>query len=247
MKSAIASANQSWFCIPGETTGVFAASMFTRCSRAGSVDELVAEMLMHLLGAVAAPARCATLLQGKAAGRSMAVPVNWRSCWTCEAAARSSVAAAARRAEGEAHHRVKPSKHAGELDSPVLNCVRAPRSSTITELSLLAIGACRSLHPYIWSCATRTCEVRHAHTTTCPCCQSAGPSTLELELPLAPAPSVSLRPRLHFLASPQERCTRPTACARLAASAAGHQSRETCNRPCQSEGQSRQLDGPTAW
>ena len=141
-RSAINFITQDFQCLPGETTGVFVASMFTRCSRAGSVDELVAEMLMHLLRAAAAPARCATLLQGEAAGRSMAVPVNWRSCWMCEAAARSSVAAAARRAEGEAHHRIKPSKHAGELDFPMLNCVRAPRSSTITELSLLATRAC---------------------------------------------------------------------------------------------------------
>lgn len=40
----------------------------------------MAEMLMHLLRTVAVEARCAKLLQGEAAGRSMAVPVNWRAC-----------------------------------------------------------------------------------------------------------------------------------------------------------------------
>ena len=44
------------------------------------MDEFVAEIFMHLLRTVAAPARCAKLLQGEAAGRSMAVPVNWRAC-----------------------------------------------------------------------------------------------------------------------------------------------------------------------
>ena len=45
--------------------------------------ELVALMLMHRAAigvdrAVAADVRCATVFQGEAAGRSMAVPVNWR-------------------------------------------------------------------------------------------------------------------------------------------------------------------------
>lgn len=65
-----------WEGLPGETTGVAAASTLVRWSSAGSVDEFVAEMLMHRRRAVVAPARCAKLLQGEAAGRSMAVPVN---------------------------------------------------------------------------------------------------------------------------------------------------------------------------
>lgn len=101
--------------IPGETTGVAAASTLVCCSSTGSVDKFVAEMLMHLLRAVAAPARCATLLQGEAAGRSMAVPVNWRmgsGAGRSEHPWTSSELVCDRRAE-EVHHRIKRCKHAG--------------------------------------------------------------------------------------------------------------------------------------
>jgi hypothetical protein len=78
--AGVRSCDQSEQHLPGETAGVAAASTLSAWSRAGSVEEVVAEMLMHLLRTVAAEARCAKLLQGEAAGRSMAVPVNWRAC-----------------------------------------------------------------------------------------------------------------------------------------------------------------------
>jgi hypothetical protein len=69
--------------IPGEAAGTEAASTFTCGSSDGSVAELVALMLMHRAAmgvrrAVAADVRWAKVFQGEAAGRSMAVPVNWR-------------------------------------------------------------------------------------------------------------------------------------------------------------------------
>ena len=133
--------------IPGETTGVAAASMLVRCSKAGSADEFVAEMLMHRRRVVAAPARCATLLQGEAAGRSMAVPVNWRAyrrCCACRAMARSGSACGlqrvsvglrmtsnqVRQTRGQARRSGAQAKHARRLNH-----------LTITELPSQAIGA----------------------------------------------------------------------------------------------------------
>lgn len=71
--------------IPGECMGegVAVPSTLTACCSAGSEGDVVADMLMHR--AAAAEDVCAVgvrgrqrLLQGAAAGRSMAVPVNWR-------------------------------------------------------------------------------------------------------------------------------------------------------------------------
>jgi hypothetical protein len=62
--------------------GVAVPSTLTACCSAGSVDELVADMLMHraAMGVrrMAAADVRERFLQGEAAGRNMAVPVNWR-------------------------------------------------------------------------------------------------------------------------------------------------------------------------
>lgn len=67
--------------VPGGAVGSPAPSTLVCGSSAGSDDELVAEMLMHRAAirvgrAVADRVRRARALQGEAAGRSMAVPVN---------------------------------------------------------------------------------------------------------------------------------------------------------------------------
>jgi hypothetical protein len=62
--------------------GVAVPSTLTACCSAGSVEELVADMLMHRAAKgvrrMAAADVRETLVQGEAAGRNMAVPVNWR-------------------------------------------------------------------------------------------------------------------------------------------------------------------------
>jgi hypothetical protein len=62
--------------------GVAVPSTLTACCSAGSVEELVADMLMHRaakgIRRMAAADVRETLVQGEAAGRNMAVPVNWR-------------------------------------------------------------------------------------------------------------------------------------------------------------------------
>jgi hypothetical protein len=65
--------------IPGEAAGTESASTLTWGASDGSLDERVALMLMHRV-ATAARVRGAKDRQGEAAGRSMAVPVNWRAC-----------------------------------------------------------------------------------------------------------------------------------------------------------------------
>jgi L-fucose isomerase-like protein len=71
-------------------------STLTACCSAGSVEELVADMLMHraAMGVrrMAAADVREEILQGEAAGRNMAVPVNWRvlAMGTCSCEARSS-------------------------------------------------------------------------------------------------------------------------------------------------------------
>jgi hypothetical protein len=62
--------------------GVAEPSILTACSNAGSAEEFVADMLMHraAIGVrriVAGDVREISL-QGEAAGRNMAVPLNWR-------------------------------------------------------------------------------------------------------------------------------------------------------------------------
>ena len=62
--------------------GVAVPSTLTACCSARSVDDLVADMLMHraAMGVrrMAAADVRERFLQGEAAGRNMAVPVNWR-------------------------------------------------------------------------------------------------------------------------------------------------------------------------
>jgi hypothetical protein len=65
--------------VPGEAAGTESASTLTCGASDGSLDERVALMLMHR-DAAAARVRGAKDLQGEAAGRNMAVPVNWRAC-----------------------------------------------------------------------------------------------------------------------------------------------------------------------
>jgi hypothetical protein len=71
--------------IPGEAAGTEAASTLTCGSSEGSVEELAALILIHraaigvLHRAVTADEPRTQHVQGEAAGRSMAVPVNWRA------------------------------------------------------------------------------------------------------------------------------------------------------------------------
>lgn len=62
--------------------GVAVPSTSTACCSAGSAGELVADILMHraAIGVRRAAAGhvCDRDVQGEAAGRSMAVPFNWR-------------------------------------------------------------------------------------------------------------------------------------------------------------------------
>jgi hypothetical protein len=68
--------------IPGVCIGVAEPSTLTACSSAGSVEEFVADMLMHRAANGVRHIRAADVreivLQGEAAGRNMAVPFNWR-------------------------------------------------------------------------------------------------------------------------------------------------------------------------
>lgn len=115
---------------------------------------MVAEMLMHLLRAVAAPARCARFLQGEAAGRSMAVPVNWRAyshtvvldeepssnCARSSIAACDAIGLRTRLASSNQMRQTGgPARRAGAQSR------NPPPYSTITERSLQVIGA-------FWSC-----------------------------------------------------------------------------------------------
>jgi len=63
--------------------GVAVPSTFTASCSPGSVDEFVADMLMHRatirVGRIATGQVWAKEAQGEAAGRSMAVPFNWRT------------------------------------------------------------------------------------------------------------------------------------------------------------------------
>ena len=68
--------------LPGMCIGVAEPSTLTACCSAGSVEEFVAEIFMHRaakgVGRMAAADVREKLLQGEAAVRNMAVPVNWR-------------------------------------------------------------------------------------------------------------------------------------------------------------------------
>lgn len=73
-----------YLTIPGSLPSTDDASTLVCGSSAGSVDEVVALMLMHRAAigfrrAVAAAVRCAKPFQGETAGRIVAVPVNWRA------------------------------------------------------------------------------------------------------------------------------------------------------------------------
>jgi hypothetical protein len=75
---------EQYLVIPGSLPSTDEASTRVCGSRAGSVEEVVALMLMHRAAigfgrAVAAAVRCAKPFQGETAGRIVAVPVNWRA------------------------------------------------------------------------------------------------------------------------------------------------------------------------